>query len=83
MPRYDYHCAANGKTVEVVHGMREKAETWGRLCELLGIEAGETPRDAPVERLLNREVAIRGSARTRGMAGPAGSCCRGGACGCR
>jgi predicted nucleic acid-binding Zn ribbon protein len=52
MPVYEYLCPANGQTVEVVHPMTAEIKTWGKLCEAAGLELGETPSDAPVERLL-------------------------------
>lgn len=52
MPVYEYICHANGNTVEVMHGMTEKVETWGRLCELARMDPGTTPPQTPVERLL-------------------------------
>ncbi|MGR8919479.1 MAG: zinc ribbon domain-containing protein [Gammaproteobacteria bacterium] len=52
MPMYEYHCEANGQTVEVVHRMSERYETWGELCEKSRIEPGDTPADAPVRRLI-------------------------------
>ena len=29
MPRYDYRCDANGRTLELSHGMNERVLTWG------------------------------------------------------
>lgn len=52
MPYYDYHCAANGEVVEVFHRMDDTVSTWGELCARAGLERGETPADAPVERWL-------------------------------
>lgn len=52
MPVYEYFCAANGKTVTVVHKMSEQVKTWGELCQAAGIDPGDTPPDAPVEKLL-------------------------------
>jgi predicted nucleic acid-binding Zn ribbon protein len=52
MPIYEYHCPANDRTIEVVHGMTEKLETWGALCAAAGQPVCDTPADAPVERLL-------------------------------
>jgi predicted nucleic acid-binding Zn ribbon protein len=52
MPVYEYLCQANGRTLQVEHGMATRLATWGELCDLCGVEAGETPRDATVERLL-------------------------------
>ena len=52
MPVYNYHCAANERSVEVVHGMREDLTTWGEVRARAGLEHDDTPDDAPVERLL-------------------------------
>ena len=52
MPVYEYHCPANDCQVEVYHGMNETVATWGELCQLAGLEPGDTPADSPVERLL-------------------------------
>jgi hypothetical protein len=58
MPMYDYHCEANGRTVEVVHSMSKRLETWGELCALAGLERGDTPADAPVQRLVGGGSAV-------------------------
>jgi len=58
MPLYDYHCEANGRTVEVVHGMSTRLTTWGELCEQARIELGDTPADAPVRRLVGGGSAV-------------------------
>lgn len=52
MPMYDYHCEANGRTVEVVHGMSMRLETWGDLCEYARLDLGDTPADSPIKRLV-------------------------------
>ena len=52
MPLYEYQCETNGQLVEVVHRMSERYETWGELCEAAGRELGDTPADAPVQRLI-------------------------------
>ena len=54
MPKYDYHCEANGETIEVTHGMDERLETWGELCHLAKNDLGGTPADTPVKKLLSR-----------------------------
>lgn len=53
MPYYEYRCAVNGRTVEVRHAMSDRMETWGEVAAAAGIERGETPADAPVERLMS------------------------------
>ncbi len=52
MPIYEYYCPSNDHHVEVVHGMKESIATWGELCSLAALDPGDTPPDAPVERLL-------------------------------
>jgi predicted nucleic acid-binding Zn ribbon protein len=53
MPYYEYRCAANGRTVEVRHGMGALLTTWGEVAAAAGEEVGSTPADAPVERLMS------------------------------
>ena len=82
MPTYNYRCDANGKTVEVIHSMREQLNSWGELCEKAGIEPGKTALDAPVRRLATGGNVISGDSLGSGAA-PAcnpGGCC-GGVCG--
>ena len=52
MPTYQYHCAANGRTVEVQHSMKERLATWSELCQRAGIEVDGSPPDSPVERII-------------------------------
>ena len=52
MPRYDYHCEANGRTVEVVHGINERLLTWGEVCDLVGVEGDKTDRNSPVQKII-------------------------------
>lgn len=53
MPNYDYHCQANGRTVEVYHNINDKLLTWGDLCKANGEPLGDTPADAPVAKVLS------------------------------
>lgn len=53
MPCYEYRCRSNGRTLEVRHGMSEHVETWGELALKAGADVGDTPSDAPVERLMS------------------------------
>ena len=83
MPTYDYRCETNGLTVEVNHRMSEEIHTWGELCELAGIEVGETQADAPVRRLATGGQVVKSSSLGDASA-PAcssGPCCGGGVCG--
>ena len=56
MPYYEYRCETNKQTVEVRHSMDERLQTWGELAERAGVDAGTTPADAPVDKLLSAPV---------------------------
>jgi hypothetical protein len=58
MPTYDYHCAKNRQTVTVQHGMKEAISTWGELCQRTQAQPGDTPLDAPVERVISGGIAL-------------------------
>ena len=82
MPTYDYRCTANGQVVEVNHRMSEQPHTWGELCALTGLEIGEIPAEAPVEKLLSAAGVVS----SRALKNPeppcaSGPCCGGGQCG--
>jgi len=49
---YDYLCEKNGKTVQVRHSSKVRLKTWGEVCESAEIDAGTTPLDCPVIRLV-------------------------------
>jgi len=66
MPYYEYRCGANGQTLEVRHGMEERLATWGELAGRAGLEVGDTPGDAPIERLLSTPVPLTGSGAASG-----------------
>lgn len=76
MPRYDYHCPANGKTIEVKHCMSKTVATWGDVATLAGIEAGETPTSSPVQRLLNPINIVGQSSAPMQPCGGACACAR-------
>jgi predicted nucleic acid-binding Zn ribbon protein len=80
MAIYEYHCEANGRTVEVRHGMGEKLTTWGELAERAGIDSNGTPAGAPIQRLMSAGVAMTGGS-TSSPTPSAGPPC-GSACGC-
>jgi hypothetical protein len=80
MAIYEYHCEANGRILEVRHGMDEKLTTWGELAKRAGIDAGETSTDAPIERLMSAGVPMTGGS-SSSPAPSAGPPC-GSACGC-
>ncbi len=58
--------------------MREQITTWGELCQLAGRDLGETPADAPVERMISGGAVLSGGARSEPEPSP---CCPGGTCG--
>ena len=77
MPYYEYHCQANGRTLEVRHGMSEELHSWGALVKHAGIDPGDTPSGTPVERLMSAPVPLSGQGET-GF--PTGGCGAGCAC---
>lgn len=48
MPRYDYYCEANGKTIEVSHSIKKVLTTWGEVCQAANTELDDTPASATV-----------------------------------
>ncbi len=85
MPTYDYLCPANGRVVEVEHRMSETLATWGSLCERAGIERGDTPARAKIERLATGGNVLSGGLGTKVErpcdTGPCGApVCGGGGC---
>jgi len=69
MPRYDYLCPANGRIVEVRHGIDERLSSWGELCARAGVEPGATPAEASVERVIHAPALSfpRGNAALKDM----------------
>ena len=80
MPTYEYYCASNGQTIEVLHGMNENLVSWGALCARAETEVGDTPENATVERKLSA-VSLLPKKEDTSSSG----CCGGGGggCGCR
>ncbi len=76
MPYYEYHCPANGRTVEVRHGMSERLASWSEVAERSATPLGNTPPDSPVERLMSAPAPVSGAADAR----EAGGCGHGCAC---
>jgi hypothetical protein len=58
MPVYEYHCDANGKTVEVNHAVRLRIRTWGELCYAAQIKIGRTDPLAPVRKIITKAPAV-------------------------
>ena len=57
MPLYEYHCDANGKTIEVVHPMDAMLSIWGEVCYVAQIPLGDTEPGAPVRRVITSPPA--------------------------
>lgn len=79
MPIYEYRCDDNNSTLEVTHAMSTTISSWGELCEAAGIEAGDTPTDALVQKLISMPLA-KGSDSPQTDPIPPGGC--GAGCGC-
>jgi len=58
MPSFDFHCEANGQTIEIMLKMHEELHTWGELCARKGIEPGDTPLDAPIAKVFSSAVVM-------------------------
>ena len=70
MPRYEYHCPANGVFLETSHSIHRTIATWGELCEAAGREPGATDPATPVERVLHGGVLMVDKPKAQG-----GHCC--------
>ncbi len=75
MPYYEYHCRTNERTLEVRHGMSEQVDTWGELARRAGIDPGDTPEDAPIERLMSAPAPLAGQTASGPAAGGCGTGC--------
>ncbi len=82
MPTYEYYCEANGKTVDVIHSMTRELETWGEVCELAEIDAGDTPTESTVIRQLSAMSSLMPKGGDGPRGGSGGGCCGGGGGGC-
>ena len=77
MPTYDYRLDATGEVFEVRHGINDSIKTWAQLCERLGVELGEVPPQAKVERLATGGAVVH----SRSLKNPeAPPCASGGGC---
>ncbi|MFT5211726.1 MAG: hypothetical protein ACI9CE_003467 [Flavobacterium sp.] len=54
MPRYDYYCEENKRTIEVNHRMSEKLESWGEVCALAKIGLNGLPAETIVSRIITQ-----------------------------
>ncbi|MEL7472729.1 MAG: zinc ribbon domain-containing protein [Planctomycetota bacterium] len=75
MPTYEYRCETNGRTLEVRHPMSANPDTWGELCKLGELDPGDTPSEAPVERLISLSFAHGSAAPDPAMGCGKPSCC--------
>lgn len=57
MPVYQYHCDANGRTVEVNHEGDVTLRNWGEVCYLAGLAPEDTDPGAPVRRVIRNAPA--------------------------
>ncbi|MEO0475230.1 MAG: zinc ribbon domain-containing protein [Planctomycetota bacterium] len=80
MPTYEYYCAANQKTLEVMHSMSREVTTWGELCELAEAKPGKTAANEPVEKLVGAGMVLTNSRAHLAVedCGNPGGCCGGG-----
>lgn len=53
MPIYEYICRENQQKVEVLHDYKTKITTWGELCQLAGLDLGDTPAETSVVRTIS------------------------------
>ncbi len=62
--------------------MRETLSTWGELCVRAGIDAGDTPAESPVARLITGGAVLgRASEGSSAVSGCQPAHCCGGRCG--
>ena len=80
LPTYEYRCPANGRVVEVRHGMAERLASWGELCERAGLCAGATDPASPVEKLISAGFLATSSAEPCEAPGCGGGGCGSGFC---
>ena len=76
LPRYDYLCPSNDRTVEVAHSITVTLRTWGEVCKAAGLARGKTPASAKVQRMIGPALLLgaRHGAASGGGHGD-GSCC--------
>jgi hypothetical protein len=81
VPTYEYHCAANGRSLEVKHRMSETLSTWGELCTAAGLASDGTPADSPIAKVLAPTfVAGGGKSEVSPPASGGGGHCHSGMC---
>ena len=78
MPTYEYFCQANNQLIDVLHRMDETLQTWGDVCDCAGVELGDTPAHAIVEKKLSATSILP----TKEFSSTPGNGCGNGGCGC-
>ena len=58
MPSYDYHCEANGQTVEVEHPMSKTLHIWAEVCYYAQIPLGDTDPEASVNKVFRHAPGV-------------------------
>lgn len=58
MPAYDYYCEENGQTIEVVHTIDTKLQTWGEVCYAAQQPLGDTDPMTPVRRVIRTAPGV-------------------------
>ncbi|MFT7685787.1 MAG: hypothetical protein ACI9FB_001132 [Candidatus Azotimanducaceae bacterium] len=54
MPRYDYYCTENERTIEVMHSMSIKLVNWGEVCALAKIDLDGLSAETLVSRVITK-----------------------------
>ena len=70
MPVYEYFCEANGKTIDVVHGLDTELHTWLEVCYAAQCPLGDTDPLASVHRVFTRAPGVsvtKGNAELRDL----------------
>lgn len=58
MPVYEYHCDANGKTIELNHDLDVSIKNWGELCFAANLDFGDTDPTAPVRKIITKAPGV-------------------------
>ncbi|MCB0337799.1 MAG: zinc ribbon domain-containing protein [Bdellovibrionales bacterium] len=61
MPLFEYKCPSTGSSFEVIHRSDEHIQTWGELCEKLGLPLGDLKADSPVVKQYGTKLAVLGA----------------------
>ena len=58
MPSYDYYCEENGQTIEVVHSIDARLQTWGEVCYVAQMPLGRTDPGVPVRKVFRTAPGV-------------------------